>query len=187
MAYSPRHKPATRQKILRAANRLFAVSGYEGTSIDEIMSACGLTRGGFYAHFASKAQLYREACSHGAWLEAMLSEYLETSSPAGKPSPECAFPAGDIASKTPEVRAAFAAAFSSISRKRSCSRPHDRVDENIRLSAAALVIGALAIAQTTDDQGLKDKVYASCKETAATLLIGSQLSTATFFWEPTLN
>jgi len=39
MAYSIGHKARTRQRILEAANRLFAAKGYEGTSIDEIMRA----------------------------------------------------------------------------------------------------------------------------------------------------
>jgi AcrR family transcriptional regulator len=43
MAYSIRRKARTRQSILEAAYRLFAAKGYEGTSIDEIMGACGLT------------------------------------------------------------------------------------------------------------------------------------------------
>lgn len=54
MTYSVGHKGNTRQRILEAANRLFAAKGYDGASIDEIMRECGLTRGGFHAHFCSK-------------------------------------------------------------------------------------------------------------------------------------
>jgi hypothetical protein len=45
-------------------------------------------------------------------------------------------------------------------------------------------VGALAVANTTDNPGLKAKLLASCKENAGTLLGGSDRSTPTFFWEP---
>jgi TetR/AcrR family transcriptional repressor of nem operon len=61
MRYRPDHKQRTRQRILDGARRQFAANGYAAVSIDEIMRDCGLTRGGFYAHFQSKAALYREA------------------------------------------------------------------------------------------------------------------------------
>jgi TetR/AcrR family transcriptional regulator, transcriptional repressor for nem operon len=191
MTYSSGHKPATRQKIVQAANRLFAAKGYEGTSIDEIMRASGLTRGGFYAHFASKGELYREACNHGALLETMLSEYLGTPAPsapsAARPQ-ECAFLTVDIGSKRPEVRAAFTEAFTSISEKlRYCSRASARSIESCSLSTAALIVGALAVARTTDNPGLKQKLIASCKENVGTLLNDSHRSMPAFFWEPTPN
>jgi TetR/AcrR family transcriptional regulator, transcriptional repressor for nem operon len=186
MAYSIRHKARTRQRILEAANRLFGAKGYEGTSIDEIMRACGLTRGGFYAHFSSKGQLYRDALVHGDSLDAVLGEYLGIAAPASaKLSPAFAFLAVDVASKTPEVRAAFTDAFRSISEKLLChSSASARSAESCSLSTAALIVGALAVANTTDNPGLKAKLLASCKENAGTLLGGSDRSTPTFFWEP---
>jgi hypothetical protein len=58
----PKHrKQHTRQRILCAAARLFADRGFSATTIDDVMLECGLTRGGFYAHFRSKAQLHHEA------------------------------------------------------------------------------------------------------------------------------
>ena len=66
MRYRPGHKSATRQKILSSARRLFETRGLSQVSIDEVMRDCGLTRGGFYAHFRSKAELYREATGRHA-------------------------------------------------------------------------------------------------------------------------
>ena len=51
----------TRAKILVAAARLFSERGYSGTALSDVMAACGLTKGGFYAHFASKEDLYLES------------------------------------------------------------------------------------------------------------------------------
>ena len=64
MRYGREHKARTRARILASAARLFASRGYGGASIDDVMRDCGLTRGGFYAHFRSKAALYREATGH---------------------------------------------------------------------------------------------------------------------------
>ena len=61
MPYKPEHKAETRTRIVRAARRLFNRHGYAGVSIDGIMAEAGLTRGGFYAHFSSKDELYAEA------------------------------------------------------------------------------------------------------------------------------
>ena len=54
------HGAKIRQKIVQAARRLFNQRGFENVSINEIMGAAGLTRGGFYSYFASKTELYAE-------------------------------------------------------------------------------------------------------------------------------
>lgn len=61
MPYTPEHKAATRARIVEGARRLFNRRGFEEVSIDEIMESAGLTRGGFYNHFANKDVLYGEA------------------------------------------------------------------------------------------------------------------------------
>ena len=47
----------SRQAILDAAARLFAERGYAGTSVDAIVRAAGITKGGLYFHFSSKRAL----------------------------------------------------------------------------------------------------------------------------------
>ncbi len=47
----------TRRRIVRAAGELFAVHGYTSTSLSAVIAAAGSTKGGFYFHFASKAEL----------------------------------------------------------------------------------------------------------------------------------
>ena len=48
----------TRQRIIETAAALFAEHGYSGTALSDVMGRCHLTKGGFYAHFASKEELY---------------------------------------------------------------------------------------------------------------------------------
>src|SRR5262245_25141288 len=51
----------TRAKIVAAAARLFRAHGIDATSVADVMSALGLTVGGFYRHFDSKEALVAEA------------------------------------------------------------------------------------------------------------------------------
>jgi TetR/AcrR family transcriptional regulator, transcriptional repressor for nem operon len=187
MTYSPGHKTTTRQKILLAANQLFAANGYEATSIDEIMRACGLTRGGFYAHFSSKGQLYRDALARGRTIDAVLEEFLDGAESV-KLSRALSFLAIDIASKTREVRCAYTDAFVSMSdHLLRHSRASAQATESRGLSTAALIVGALAVAQTTDNPEFRARLLASCRENAAALLDGNDRSTPSFFWEPAPN
>jgi TetR/AcrR family transcriptional repressor of nem operon len=54
----------TRQKIVEAAAPIFNRHGYEGSSLNALMEATGLKKGGIYRHFASKEELAAEAFDH---------------------------------------------------------------------------------------------------------------------------
>jgi AcrR family transcriptional regulator len=58
-------KAQTRARLIESAQALFARHGYEGTSIDQIATDAGYTRGAFYANFADKEALMRELISQG--------------------------------------------------------------------------------------------------------------------------
>lgn len=58
MGYPDGHKEKTRHRILMAAQKLLKKNGYEGASVNDVMQEAGLTRGGFYAHFKSKEDLF---------------------------------------------------------------------------------------------------------------------------------
>lgn len=51
----------TRQKIIEQAAPLFNRLGYSGCSMQDIMAATGLEKGGLYRHFTSKEELAEEA------------------------------------------------------------------------------------------------------------------------------
>ncbi len=52
----------TRKRIVTAASGEFRKNGIVATGLNDLMSAAGLTHGGFYKHFESKDQLVAEAC-----------------------------------------------------------------------------------------------------------------------------
>ncbi|WP_231737774.1 TetR/AcrR family transcriptional regulator [Terracidiphilus gabretensis] len=51
----------TRQMIVVAAAPIFNQRGYEGTSMQNLMEATGLEKGGLYRHFSGKEELAAEA------------------------------------------------------------------------------------------------------------------------------
>lgn len=51
-----------RQQLLDAAEGLFCQKGYEGTSVQDILNAATLSKGGFYHHFASKEEVIHALC-----------------------------------------------------------------------------------------------------------------------------
>jgi AcrR family transcriptional regulator len=61
---------ATRKKLLTAAERIFARTGYEAARLEDIAAAAGYTRGAFYANFDSKEDIFF------ALLEAWISEKI---------------------------------------------------------------------------------------------------------------
>jgi AcrR family transcriptional regulator len=69
---------ATRAALLRSASRLICELGMHGASIDRIAADAGYTKGAFYAHFASKEDLFlvvldEHFAAELARLEAVLS------------------------------------------------------------------------------------------------------------------
>ena len=48
----------TRQHIIDKSMQLFSVKGYFNTSIDSIVKATGLTKGGLYGHFRNKQEIW---------------------------------------------------------------------------------------------------------------------------------
>src|SRR6478752_4789009 len=61
MRYSLEHKARNREKILSVAARSIREHGGDTSGIGTVMKKAGLTKGGFYRHFASKDDLFVEA------------------------------------------------------------------------------------------------------------------------------
>src|SRR5882724_11674431 len=61
MRKSRQETAETRERIVRTAAHEFGQHGIAKTGLADVMSAAGLTHGGFYKHFDSKDQLVAEA------------------------------------------------------------------------------------------------------------------------------
>ena len=56
--HATRDKDATRQRLLDAAEAVFAEKGYHGTVVDDIIRASDSSKGGFYFHFPNKQAIF---------------------------------------------------------------------------------------------------------------------------------
>ena len=61
----------TRKRIVSKSLQLFTVQGYFNTSINDILDATGLTKGGLYGHFRSKEDIWYAVYDHAVriWRE----------------------------------------------------------------------------------------------------------------------
>ena len=165
MGYSKEHIAATRAKIVKAAGRVFRRDGYEAAKIDAIMADAGLTRGGFYAHFASKKALFEAVMAERFDFTAQIgmlnqagmrgpgalakagSEYLRFDRRESIGQACCmASSAIDAMRAGPEARAAFGERLRELA---------DLVRENGAnppLPVLAAAVGALILARASDEE-----------------------------------
>lgn len=192
MPYPADHKQKTRARIVDSARVLFNRHGFDAISIDDVMKHAGLTRGGFYHHFASKRSLYAAAVSSfiscnpfAAQLESkpkqrsprqlaelLVDTYLsdETLADVDKHCPLIALPS-DVARAGLQPRAAYTqlvenmlAIFAAAFSKRD--RQRNRKAQLI----VNLCVGGMLIARTTDDPRLRKQLRAAARTEALRLL-----------------
>lgn len=181
MPYSKEHKEKTRKVILKSAFKLFTAKGFDGVTVNEIMKNCGLTRGGFYAHFSSKASLYSESIKFAAttrkleelkpknfsdkrWLSLLLDKYLSVEHVNGARPCPLTFLVTDIITRNAEAKSAYARTYAdmnSVLMKYASSYSNCNKDEI--LSLTAMIIGAVAISRTMDNKKSVKKLLASCR------------------------
>ena len=73
----------TRGKLVEAAQRIFATSGYERATVDDLAAAAGYSKGAYYFHFSTKEEVLLELLD--AWMEERTAR-LEASAGADQPA-----------------------------------------------------------------------------------------------------
>lgn len=73
----------TRQDIVSKALMIFSVKGYYNTSINDLLGATGLTKGGLYGHFQNKEAIWDAAYEEAVrlWREIVFKDLQEISDP----------------------------------------------------------------------------------------------------------
>lgn len=71
--------PTRRRRLMRTARTIFALHGYNGTALSDILSAAEFPRSSFYYFFTDKAALFDAAFSDGL---ALLAEQVRPPDPA---------------------------------------------------------------------------------------------------------
>ena len=74
----PQSEDQTRTRILKAAQRLFASSGYDGTTTRDLAQAAGVAEGTLFRHFANKKAILVEVATQG-WVEILTDLLTELS------------------------------------------------------------------------------------------------------------
>ena len=167
-----------RQRILEVAARLFREKGFEGVGVDGIMEEAGLTHGGFYGHFASKADLAEQACAAAVGRSTDKWESLADGSPdtglgeivrsylskrhRDDPGNGCAFAAlgGEVARRSDGVRATVTqgvqAQLSILERVAGGGSRSERRGEAIATLSG--MVGAMVLARLVDQPALSDEI-----------------------------
>jgi len=76
--HPPGSETQTKQRILQAAQRLFASRGYEGTTTRDLASAAGVAEGTLFRHFENKKAILIEVATQG-WVEILMDLLTELS------------------------------------------------------------------------------------------------------------
>lgn len=66
MAKTAKNHKLKKNELVEIAEKLFLEKGYEETTVDEILHASGLSKGGFYHYFKSKEEVLAESISNFA-------------------------------------------------------------------------------------------------------------------------
>lgn len=165
MPWNLEHKEKSKERILEAAAHLFITQGFDAISIDDVMQEAGMTRGAFYAHFSSKAELYNEAILIGAQLaknnvhrgstkfEDIAQRYLNLGSEPQNKDDYCplAFLITDIGHHDEDVQATYARTLSGY---QSLLREFE-LSEAQAVQISVLLIGGLALSRAVNDDAMK--------------------------------
>ena len=185
MPYPREHRERVREKILDNAQKLFNRHGFAAVSIDDVMSAAGLTRGSFYTYFKSKSDLYAQSVARvvcekqdGAerseqrfQADQIIREYLshqhfeniDGSCPMiGLPS--------DITRSDRSIRQAFESALLlMVDIFERDMHGLGRTAHSRALARAALCVGGMVLARSIDDRSLADEIREAAMSAALAL------------------
>ncbi len=179
--YEKGHKADTHRRVVEIAARRFRSDGIDGVGVASLMADAGLTHGGFYAHFASKEALVKEAliaalassptlageeadAAAPLDLRAYIDAYL---SPAhrDKPATGCAQAAlaPEIARRPRATRAAFGKAAKRLVERIAAALPGAGSPDDKLVAAYglfALMMGSLQLSRVVLDKDLSDELLA---------------------------
>ena len=186
MRYVENHRRQTHSRIVENASYGLRQNGAKGLSVVDLMKLAGLTHGGFYHHFDSRAALIGEAIAfamdqtterwekltndkaNGERFEALIADYL---SPRHRDNPKhgCALPAlaTDVARSSP-------------SEKQAASKLEKMIDVFVELlpgeapqqarqiatGAIATMVGSIVLSRAVGAGKLSDRILDAGRRTA---------------------
>ncbi|MCQ8230097.1 TetR/AcrR family transcriptional regulator [Pantoea trifolii] len=160
-----------RTRIVETASELFRERGYDGVGVAELMSVAGLTHGGFYKHFGSKADLMSEAMSCGFTRSAEITagvdrdkfiEYYLSRQHRDDMGKGCVMSAlgTDTARQSESIKATFAAG---IERQLAVLGTENGTRADL-IDTIAHLVGALVLSRACpDNSALADEILDVCR------------------------
>lgn len=175
-----------RAHVVQTASALFRERGFDGVSVADLMAAAGLTHGGFYKHFGSKADLVAEASAHGLAaklraydgvdMQGFVNRYLSREHRDGR-GDGCTMAAlcGDAARQSPAVQATFASGIDSMLAAVEGGAIAAGADQSTaRRQAIGLfsqILGALVLSRACPDESpLSEEILEACRSQALAAL-----------------
>jgi TetR/AcrR family transcriptional repressor of nem operon len=187
MRYVENHRRQTRSRIVENASYGLRQKGAEGLSVVELMKLVGLTHGGFYNHFNSRAALVGEAIAfamdqmvehwrklangkaNGDRFDALIADYL---SPRHRDDPKhgCALPAlaADVARSSPSERRALASKLENMIDIFVELLPDEEPKQarEIATGAIASMVGSIVLSRAVGAGKLSDSILDAGRTTA---------------------
>jgi len=187
MRYVEDHRRQTHSRIVENASYGLRLKGAKGLSVVDLMKLAGLTHGGFYNHFESRAALVSEAIAFamdqttdrwkklanrrvgGERFEALIADYL---SPRHRDNPKhgCALPAlaADVARAGPSERRALASKLERMIGVLVELLPDEGPEQarQIATGAIATMVGSMVLSRAVGAGKLSDDILAAGRMTA---------------------
>jgi AcrR family transcriptional regulator len=191
MRYSPDHKATAREALLRAGARSLKTSGFNGTGVDGLAAAAGVTSGAFYSNFPSKEAMLEAVIDAGVG-EPFLSDTDSATRAEGRArlisfvrdyisadhsmdaAEGCVMPAlsADVSRAQPPVKDAYARKTTALTERIAGLLDGDASDRSQRAwSIVALMVGAIVISRGIPEQSqLRTAPLDSALSTVSTLI-----------------
>ena len=181
MGHSKAERAINRERILSAASMRIREAGLESLTVREVMKSVNLTQGGFYGHFASRADLIAAGleraltegeespalytATHGsASVKSIVNSYL---SPAHRDRSVngCAISAlaGEVGRSDPQVRAIMAEQLDRLIEIIAAAFGDAEQAEPFAEAAWATMIGGIVLSRVYADKARADAVLASTR------------------------
>jgi TetR/AcrR family transcriptional regulator, transcriptional repressor for nem operon len=180
MGHSQAEKAQNRERILSEAARQIREAGLESLSVGALMGRANLTHGGFYRHFASRAELIAQALGRALQDGEAKGRAFDDPGRLPKASAMVKRYLGRAHRDAPETGCAIAALISDVGRAdadcRAVMEPHiedfiakvARVlgseSEDEAILAVSAMVGALAISRVITDPGRSDAILRAVRD-----------------------
>lgn len=186
LGHSRKQKAESREKILRSASTRIREEGIERLSVAELMKSAGLTHGGFYSHFSSRAEMVAASLERALGdgndflqagvqdrgpqtVKSLVNGYLSVFH-RDNPGSGCAVSAvgGEVSRADPELREVMQAMIERSLATMSEVHGGERSEE-FSMAAWSTMVGALVLSRILSGDPKSEDILASARSAVLTL------------------